>query len=144
MTEIIELRDNRSEMIHYDGPDYPICIRRGVLSQYPNYAAPCHWHNDIELIAVLEGEMDYNVNGEITTLRKGEGIFVNSQQMHFGFSDSKTECCFICVILHPMLLCAAPACEQNFVLPVIHNGCAPFVFLSPSICWQRTVLEQIH
>ncbi|MDE7243795.1 MAG: AraC family transcriptional regulator [Oscillospiraceae bacterium] len=144
MTCIIELNDNLSEKIHYDRSDYPIYIRRGVLSEYPNYAAPSHWHTDIELIAVLEGEMSYSVNGQIIRLRQGEGIFVNAQQIHFGFSDSRTECHFICVILHPMLLCAAPAYEQDFVLPVIHSGSIPFVALSPGIDWQRDILRQIH
>lgn len=141
---MIELKDNRSEKIRYDNSDYPIYIRRGILSLYPNYTAPSHWHDDVELITVLDGEMDYNVNGKITTIRKGEGIFVNAKQMHFGFSDSKTECNFICVILHPLLLCAVPAYEQNFVLPVVSNSSAPFVFLDPNIRWQRDILEQIH
>ena len=129
--------------IQYDYADFPIYIRRGILSRYPNYAAPSHWHDDIELIAVLEGEMDYNVNGEITHLRKDEGILVNSQQLHFGFSDARTECAFICVILHPMLLCGTPAFERNFMLPIIHNSGAPFVFLNPMVGWQRVILEQI-
>ena len=144
MAVLIELKDDRSEKIPYDSSDYPIYIRRGILSRYPNYAAPSHWHDDIELIAVLDGEMDYNVNGEVVTLRKCQGIFVNSRQIHFGFSNSRTECEFVCIILHPMLLCTAPAFERDFVLPVIHNGCAPFVFLDPNTCWQRAVLEQVR
>lgn len=74
MSVLIELKDDRSEKVQYDDTAYPIYIRRGILSYYPNYTAPSHWHDDIELIAVLDGEMDYNVNGEITTLQKGEGI----------------------------------------------------------------------
>ncbi|MBD5080649.1 MAG: AraC family transcriptional regulator [Ruminococcaceae bacterium] len=143
MSALIELKDDRSEKIHYDSSDYPIYIRHGILSNYPNYAAPSHWHDDIELIAVLEGEMDYNVNGEVIRLRKGEGIFVNARQLHFGFSSTMTECIFNCIILHPMLLCAAPAYERDFVLPVIRSS-KSFVFLDPDIGWQRAVLEQIH
>lgn len=144
MPVLMELKDDRSEKVQYSDTAYPIYIRRGILSHYPNYTAPSHWHDDIELIAILDGEMDYNVNGEITTLRKGQGIWVNARQMHFGFSDSKTECDFICILLHPMLLCATPAYEQNFVLPVIRNHGAPFVFLDPNIHWQKAILEQIY
>lgn len=144
MPIFIKLNDDRSEKVQYNDTEYPIYIRRGILSHYPNYTAPSHWHDDIELIAVLEGEMDYNVNGEITTLRKGEGIFVNARQMHFGFSASKTECDFICILLHPMLLCAMPSYEQDFVLPVIRNNDTPFVFLNPNIHWQKAILEQIY
>lgn len=139
----IALRDDRSEKIPYDSPDYPIYIFREFLSNYPNYyTAPSHWHDDIELIAVLDGEMDYNVNGEIARLEKGAGIFVNAGQMHFGFSGSGTECDFICAILHPMLLCASAAYEREFVLPVIRS--VPYMVLDPGTLWQRAVLEQIY
>ena len=58
MPIIMELNENYSEKICYDIPQYPAYIRRGLLSQYPNYSAPNHWHDDIELIAVLSGEME--------------------------------------------------------------------------------------
>ena len=79
----LEMRDDRSEKVRYDYTDYPIYIRRALLSSYPGYAAPTHWHDDIEFIAVLSGEMQYNVNGEIVTLAENEGIFVNARQMAF-------------------------------------------------------------
>lgn len=143
MSALIDLRDDRSERVRYDDGVYPIYIRRGILSLYPDYAAPIHWHDDIELIAVLDGEMDYNVNGTIVTLCKGEGIFVNSRQLHFGFSEPKTECAFICILLHPLLLCSTPGYERDFVLPVIHSD-TPYIFLDPGNGWQRAILREIH
>ena len=47
------VNDDYSEKVQYDDPDYPVMISRDFLSSYPNYAAPSHWHDDIELIAVL-------------------------------------------------------------------------------------------
>ena len=79
MSILMELKDDRSEKVHYDKPGYPIYIRNGRLSYYPNYAAPNHWHDDIELIMILAGEMKYNVNGEIINLSSGNGIFVNAR-----------------------------------------------------------------
>lgn len=144
MPVLIELKDDRSETIHYDSPSYPIYIRRGLLSRYPNYAAPSHWHDDIELIAVLDGEMRYTVNGTVIPLRCGEGILVNSRQMHFGFSDRCTECDFLCVLLHPALLCATPLYEQNFVLPIVRSDAVPYVFLDPAVGWQNSILGHIR
>ena len=58
----INLKDDQSEIVHYDFEDYPIYIRKSMLSTYHDFKAPAHWHSDIELIAVLGGEMDYSVN----------------------------------------------------------------------------------
>lgn len=143
MNTFIELNDDYSEKIHYNYPDYPIYTYRGILSHYPNYTAPNHWHNDIEFIAVLSGEMQYNINGETLLLQSGEGIVINAGQMHFGFSDTKSECDFICVLLHPMLLCSTPSFERSFVLPFIRNSKIPFIHLRQDIIWQHEIYTQI-
>ena len=36
------LRDDHSERIQYDDPDYPVYVRRSFLSAFPQYAAPSH------------------------------------------------------------------------------------------------------
>lgn len=143
MRVFLELRDDRSEKVRYDYADYPIYIRQGLLSSYPNYAAPVHWHDDIELIYVLSGEMQYNINGEIIVLNKNEGVFVNARQLHFGFSEKRKECGFICILLHPIMLCATPAYERGFVLPMIHNRNAAFVKLNMNIAYQSEILKDV-
>ena len=140
----LELKDDRSENVKYNYPDYPICIRRTFLSTYPNYAAPPHWHDDIEFITVLSGDMQYNVNGEIITMNAGEGIIVNTRQLHFGFSAKKRECDFICILLHPLMLCVTDAYERDFVLPLLHNQKATFVKLDKKTLWHKNILENIQ
>lgn len=140
----LDLQDDRSEKVRYNCADYPIYIRRSLLSSYSNYAAPMHWHDDIEFIAVLSGKMQYNVNGRMIALKENEGIIVNARQIHFGFSAEKNECDFVCVLLHPMLLCATAAYERDFVLPLLHNRSAAFIKLNHDISWQKAIYESIR
>lgn len=139
----LQLNDDLSEKIKYDYTDYPIYVRKALLSYYPNYTAPSHWHNDIEFIAVLSGKMQYNVNGEIVTIRAGEGVVVNSRQLHFGFSSKKKECEFICILLHPLMLCASSAYERDFVLPILNNPQNAFIKLDKETLWHRNIFETI-
>lgn len=141
---ITELRDDLSEKIRYDYVDYPIFIKRALLSSYPNYAAPAHWHDDIEMIFVLSGEMQYTVNQETITLKENEGVLVNARQLHFGFSSNKKECDFICILLHPLILCATYAYERDFVLPMLYNSNAAFVKLNRAVEWHRAIIENIQ
>ena len=87
--------------------------------------------------------MKYNINGEIVDLKKGHGIFVNSGQMHFGFSDEHNECDFYCILFHPILLCPVPPFENDFVLPLMQNKSLPFLELHPHISWQKEILAHI-
>lgn len=138
------LNADRSEQVAYDSPDYPIYIRQGVLSAYPDYRAESHWHDDIELIRILSGHMLYNVNGQVTVLREGEGIFVNARQLHFGYSDDRSECAFICVLLHPLLLCASGAVEEAYITPLLRDERISFVHLTQESPWGACMLRAVH
>ncbi|MDO4260880.1 MAG: AraC family transcriptional regulator [Eubacteriales bacterium] len=143
MCPCAQLNDDRSERVPYTCPGYPIHVTKSRLCDYPNYTAPSHWHDDMEFIVVLSGQMDYSVNGTVVTLREGEGIVVNARQMHFGFSAARASCEFLCILLHPELLCSVSSLEQDFVLPVLQNGSAPFALLHPGCPWQERILKEL-
>ncbi len=140
----IDVRKDGSEVVTYDYDGYYAYIRRGILSDYPNFTADSHWHDDLEFISVLSGSMDYNVNGEIIRLHAGQGVFVNARQLHYGFSNERSECNFYCVLLHPMLLCASQQIDRDFISPVLSNSSLPYVLLNSDVAWQRIILEDIE
>lgn len=127
----------------YDTVEYPAVVAREFLSSYPNYEMDSQWHDEVEFMAVLAGSVRCNVNGENITLKEEEGIFINSHQVHFLISDTKSECEFITVRFHPMLLCSTLDIENRFVSPVLENQDYPFQVLRPVIEWQRSVLDAL-
>ncbi len=118
-------------------------MQEGLLSYYPNYAADSHWHDDLEFMYIRSGMMQYRINDHILHLQPGQGVFVNSRQLHFGCSDTRGECAFLCIRLHPELLCASDQLRQQFVLPVLQGG-VPYVLLNPSAPWQAEVIRELQ
>lgn len=139
----IGLKDDRSETVHYDFEDYPIYIRKALLSSYHNFETPPHWHDDLEFIVVLYGKINYNINGEIITLAQNDGVLVNSRQLHCGFSREKSDCEFICILIHPLMLCVSQTLEQKYISPLLRNPSMPYVKLSAGISWQKEILNSI-
>lgn len=130
-----------SETVAYNNPLFPAYIRFGRLSSYPDYSAISHWHRDLEFVSVKKGSMTYNVNGKLITLQEGSGIFVNSRQLHHGFSACRQECEFICVLLSPELLSGNNWFYDNCISPVINNPSCPCLLLEPSQIWQKGILD---
>lgn len=91
------------EQLVYNAPNFPVRCVDGDLSRFYNYAAGCHWHNDFEILIAKEGEMQYFVNGIVVTIPQGQGIFVNANRLHYGFSEKKKECFYECLVFHPSL-----------------------------------------
>lgn len=179
----LDIWDDRSERPHYNFPDVgsvlqvstrslarevevqkshgsqsavPIAARKERLQDFPNNAVPSHWHDDVEVVAVRRGDMIYNVNGHTVPMTRGDGIFVNSRQLHFANSPmvrytsplaghSPTagvmcDCDYICIRMHPSLLCVSGVFKKHFVMPIIESGQA-FCLLHSDVKWQKEMLD---
>lgn len=130
-----------SETVAYNNPLFPAYIRFGRLSSYPDYSAISHWHRDLEFISVKKGCMTYNVNGRLILLKEGCGIFVNSRQLHYGFSAHGQECEFVCILLSPELLSGNNWFYEKYMEPVIKNSSQPYLLLEAGIPWQKGILD---
>ena len=128
---VTELMGDRSEVVRYDRPDLPLYIRTGDLSHFLGMRAPCHWHDDIELIRVLSGRMRYYINGREILLDEGDSVAVNSRQMHFDYDFQKAECRYHCILFHPSLFTGGQALEQEFILPILTEQ-TPEYWLMPA------------
>lgn len=131
-----------SETVAYNNPLFPVYIRYGMLSSYPDYAAVSHWHKDLEFIVIKKGSMTYNVNGELIDLIEGSGIIVNSRQLHYGFSLEHKECEFICILFSPELLAGNEWFYQNYIEPVTENTFYSYLYLGGED-WKDSILEKI-
>lgn len=121
MTNLTVLQDG-SEQIHYSNPAIPIYVCRGNLRDLSGMAALCHWHEDVELLLPYRGYLSYNVNGSQLEIAEGDAIFINTRNMHYGYSADGTDCEYICVAFRPQLLCGNEALQNQYVLPVLTSS----------------------
>lgn len=108
-----------SEQIRYENPAFPIYVRRGDLVSFLNMSALAHWHEELEILMPLQGHLRYNINGTVVTVQEGNAIFVNSRQLHYGFSGDGSDCRYICLAFLPQLLCVNTEIQNRFVLPLL-------------------------
>lgn len=138
------LNSDASENVLYNHPDFPASLKKGRLSGYPDFRAVSHWHDDWEWILILEGEMLYDVNGQTILLQAGEGIFVNSRCFHYGYSDTRQECLFLCILLSQKLFPANAYFAKGCLEPLLRNVQFPYQKLNPSVPWQKLMLQDLH
>ena len=139
----IPIKPDLSENVNYNNKIFPAYIKRGSLSSFPDHRAICHWHTDFEFIYVFHGTMDYSINGSIITLNSGQGLFVNSNCLHFGFSDEKSECYFLCILLHPSLLTSNPYFQETVLIPLTQNSGIPYIVLKNTSAWQNSIIMEL-
>lgn len=114
--------ENNLEVVEYENLLLPISIKIRELIQYKNKRALCHWHDDIEIIKILSGSMNFYINGEIFRLIKDDILIVNSKQIHYGYEYNHDDCKFICLMVNPSVLKINKAMYQEYVIPIIENN----------------------
>ncbi|MEC0240073.1 AraC family transcriptional regulator [Paenibacillus dokdonensis] len=143
MSKLLEVFSDLSERLDYNFPDLSLYVRKGNLHQFNNYAAACHWHPDVEFILVLEGSMEYFVNGKTMHIDQGNGIFVNSNRLHYGYSQDMIDCTFIVVVIHPSLLGSSASRARSYGEQKFGANMDDFLLLSDQIPWQRETLVSL-
>ncbi len=139
----MDRKNGQPEVLHYDNPDFPVFIRRNYIEQPDELEdAFIHWHDELEFIYVLSGDIKYLINGERIALRAGEGVFVNSRQLH-RILGGTNKCELLCLIFSPMLLCAAKYVTGKFVQSILSAEDLPYIFLKSDMDWQKNILQKV-
>lgn len=144
MYHSIDLRSDSSERVPHILPDYPVYAGLGALSLHRDMRSPSHWHDDLEFGLIVSGRMAYAINGEPCELEAGEGIFINSRQLHHNYARDGGDCTYICVLIHPSLLCPNAYFAENCVAPITSNAAFPYCVLKPDIPWHLEVMRCVQ
>lgn len=136
----LEVRKDGSQVVDYTYKDYFVYMCERDIFDQNGTSSDAHWHEDIELIAVLSGCMMYNINGSLERIKAGEGLIINSRQMHYSYPSHGAPCQYLCLLLHPMLLCVSPKTEVELVKPLLEDKALPYVLLDGDDPWKQEVV----
>ena len=82
LLEDLIITDISKENVFELQENYPCCSRDMVITEGNSQIVPWHWHEELEFVYVLEGELEYWTAGKQICLKRTEGIFVNANVMH--------------------------------------------------------------
>ena len=124
---LIVKRDDGSEIVNYDDPNFPSYIYDGWIAPKVTWEGVPHFHEDIEIMTIKEGQLMYTVNGKQLLLREGDTIVINSNQIHYNSCVNGGVAKYVICVLHPSILVNSVAVEMQAVRPIIDNPDLPYL-----------------
>lgn len=88
------------------GSTFPVSSGISDIMRFCNNAFECHWHDGVELLYVIDGELEHSVNGVRHIMREGDFMFVNSGSMHEGCATEARRGRYMVISFLPSFLCA--------------------------------------
>ncbi|MEK4229353.1 helix-turn-helix transcriptional regulator [Solibacillus sp. FSL H8-0538] len=119
----ISLTPSLQEARKHGSPEFPLACYRTDVRKNIHGHIPLHWHEEIQFMLVVEGEVALQINGRPCLLKEGDGLFINSGALHITRAVEHNRSVYICINVGKELLAPAPL-QLKFVIPLIHSATA--------------------
>lgn len=139
-----DIRQDQSEVLHYDFPGFQVFSRfnrNDANEVFPRLSV--HWHDELEFAYIVRGRTKHRINDQIITLYEGQGIFINSRQLHLIIADD-VDCDLFCLLFHPMIFGGSGYLTNHYVNPITNNAEIPYLILNQDIPWQKDILQNVE
>lgn len=141
----MQLQTNQfqKEVKEHGSYSFPFVIHNEQLSCYENGSFLWHWHPQIELTLIQEGEILYHINQNTFHLKEGDALFCNANVLHSGSMFEQKDCKYISITFDLKLLYGFENSQiySKYILPIIFDVSFPCVLFTSSVPWQR---QEIH
>lgn len=138
----IRTEKNKKEIKEHGNYEFPVNVSVESIQAYEQGMFWWHWHPEIELTWIMEGEMEYHVNDNVYHLQKGEGLFGNSNTLHAGFQVQGKDCFYLSITFHPRFLYGyeSSGLQTKYVSFITENDRWSSMKLEKDIAWNQEII----
>ncbi len=105
---VISMNEELQEESMFLSEEFPIAMYTQSFIHAASDSVPFHWHDELQVTWILEGELEYSINGDKFRLGSDRLLLISSHQLHSSHTtagDAKTLCInFTTEIFHPFIL----------------------------------------
>lgn len=134
---------------------FPLLVSYERLSSYESGAFLWHWHPEIELTVIEQGEMVYKFHDQTFHIHQGEAVFTNANALHAGEMYQSRDCIYTPVTFDPRLIYGYENSQvylkyvepltQNYALSGLHfDGTRPWHAEAVSLISEIISLYEMH
>lgn len=142
----LKIDQEQKEIKSHGSYEFPVLISYERLSYFDTKEFPWHWHPEIELTLILEGEIAYQANDSLYELKAGEGLFCNTNVLHSGHGLHTPDCSYLSITFHPRLLYGynSSVMQTKYMNRILKSPALASIHLTPQIPWHKKILKKME
>ncbi len=128
----IQFSEDNQELIKPILPGLPISVFYTTFHEDTYNCINWHWHEAFQYCLVTEGTVDFLLPNTSYHVRSGDGIFINTQQVHFARGKSGVPSSYLCLDIPPAFIYPDERSRlfQKYIRPVIQHPYPQILLLS--------------
>lgn len=122
----------RRELEKHGTETFPMTVNHDDLWSFEGKNVPIHWHNDLEINLIREGEAVFQVYQKSYRVRTGEGFLLNRNVPHSCSSPGNEHVRYSTVLVRPDFLYGdfGSDVERKCFQPFLQNSAIPCIYLT--------------
>jgi len=115
------LKDTNEEVLSYANKLFPHTSNYVEPEKFLEKSIPWHWHEDLEIIYVLQGELEVKTANKTVILTSGSSAFVNTNVLHYQRPLGRTKTIILCQVFHASVIFGSinSIFYTKYVMPVL-------------------------
>ena len=145
MAEIITA-GSQKELKKHGSDEFPLLVSYEKLSGYKSGSFLWHWHPEIEITLVLDGQILYKVNQCTYHMKAGDILLGNANVLHAGFMEDMKDGKYVSITFLPKIIYGSygSILRRKYVEPFLHNFSLPAVYIDYSQPWHEIFSEYVR
>lgn len=141
-----EKANRLQEQISHTTNSSPYSIHYTGVSSDTVPALYLHWHNEMEFLYLVEGELLFQIENHSFRLHAKEGIFIPPGLLHTARNIGASPISFYALVFSPDFLISSfdTHSYHSYILPVMHNSLQFSIAFSKAVPWQKEILDFLH
>lgn len=122
----------RRELEKHGTETFPMTVNHDDLWSFEGKNVPIHWHNDLEINLIREGEAVFQVYQKSYRVRTGEGFLLNRNVPHSCSSPGNEHIRYSTILVRPDFLYGdfGSDVERKCFQPFLQNSAIPCIYLT--------------
>lgn len=122
----------RRELEKHGTETFPMTVNHDDLWSFEGKNVPIHWHNDLEINLIREGETVFQVYQKSYRVRTGEGFLLNRNVPHSCSSPGNEHVRYSTILVRPDFLYGdfGSDVERKCFQPFLQNSAIPCIYLT--------------
>ena len=122
----------RRELEKHGTETFPMTVNHDDLWSFEGKNVPIHWHNDLEINLIREGEAVFQVYQKSYSVRTGEGFLLNRNVPHSCSSPGNEHVRYSTILVRPDFLYGdfGSDVERKCFQPFLQNSAIPCIHLT--------------
>ena len=102
-----------------------------------------HWHDEMEFIIITEGSTTLQVDSTYIEVHAGDAVYINSGDIHGGFSYDNDCCSFYAIVFNPKLLFSNSydIFQSKYLNPIINKTMLLPNYIGYYESWSKEALK---